>query len=145
MLGLTKKTHYDKMARWDLGRRMVDTQQTVQWSKALLVILAAIALLVAPLASARAIPCQDHAGHATVKESPQLVTLGGHSGLQHARHAVEHKACCANACGVCAVVIDTADTAGLDPTATSQHYELGDQLSSGLAFPPALDPPRFPA
>jgi hypothetical protein len=42
-------------------------------------------------------------------------------------------------------VFGTTSVAALDRTAVGPHYDQGDQIVTGLAFPPILGPPRTPS
>lgn len=120
-----------------------------RWSRAVLALLAALALLVAPLAGAQAMPCHDPAGHQHA--APPSLSSGQASGLtaDHQdrgpeRAAVDHKACCGASCAVCLVVAAREDAAVLQRPAVGKRFESSDQADSGVALQPALGPPRLP-
>jgi len=122
---------------------MAKMRQTGRRAWVLLAFLAAIALLVAPLARAQAMPCHDHANaHVAIAASPQIEATSDHNGLQGTSLAIDHQTCCANTCSFCVVVFGTASAIVLDRIAVGPHYQQGDQIVTGLAFPPILGPPR---
>ena len=118
--------------------------QTIGWMRALLAFLVAIALLVAPVASAQAMPCHDLVRHeqATVVESgqPQAAISGG--GLQGHSHAVDHALCCSSACASCVVALAAPGPTVPKRIVLPARYAQRDEIVAGLAFPPTLGPPR---
>lgn len=138
---------------------MIWLWRALRQAKLLPAVLVGVAMLLAPLANARPMPCHDHdepaahtdvahvsGMHTVVMDDAQHVVTpdhGDHSG--EPSQVVDHGKCCAVACGVHAMVIGSIAEDVLDPTFARQHFDLIDQVARGLTVPPALDPPRFQA
>lgn len=131
---------------------MIWLWRALRQAKLLPAVLVGVAMLLAPLANARPMPCHDHdepAAHrgvaqVSVMHDAQHVVASGlvdHSG--EPSQVVDHGKCCAVACGVHAMVIGSIAEDVLDPTFARQHFDHIDQVARGLTVPPALDPPRF--
>jgi len=112
--------------------------------RALLAFLVAITLLVAPVASAQAMPCHDliRQEQATVVESGQLQAAISGDGLQDHSHAVGHTLCCSSACASCVVAIAAPCPTVPKRIVLAARYAQRDEIVTGLAFPPNLGPPR---
>ncbi|MBB5753707.1 MAG: hypothetical protein J0I31_04150 [Rhizobiales bacterium] len=118
--------------------------QTIGWMRALLAFLVAIALLVAPVASAQAMPCHDLVRHeqTTVVESGQLRAVISGDGLQGHFHAVDHALCCSSVCASCVVALAAPDATVPQRIVLTARYAQRDEIVTGVAFPPTLGPPR---
>ncbi len=117
--------------------------QTIGRMRALLAFLVAIALLIAPVVSAQAMPCQDLVRHeqATVVAGGQLQAAVSGDGLQGHSHAVDHTLCCSSACASCVVAPAAPGVTVPQRIVLAARYEQRDEIVSGLAFPPTLGPP----
>ncbi|RTL91466.1 hypothetical protein EJV44_19605 [Ancylobacter aquaticus] len=113
----------------------------------MLAFLVAIALLIAPVASAQAMPCHDLVRHeqATIAESGQLQAAIGGDRLQGHSNAVDHTLCRSSACASCVVAPAAPDATVPERIALTARYAQRDEIVTGLAFPPTLGPPRTPA
>ncbi|MFG1420529.1 hypothetical protein [Roseixanthobacter liquoris] len=121
--------------------------QAVGWMRALLAFLVAVALLVAPVAGARAMPCHEPSHHhsaAAVGSGHHEAGSAAHAAKGHSR-AVDHSLCCSSACASCVVMLAAAGTSIPHRVALAPAYERRDEIGTGLAFPPTLGPPRHPA
>lgn len=104
---------------------------------ALLAILVAMALLVAPIAGAWAANCPAHDDTGAITQSQSR-----HLGVAPAHRLLDHKACCAGVCCGGIVMLETATIAFVYPRAAVQHHLTVPPAISGLVFPPTLGPPR---
>ena len=136
---------------------MIWLWRALRQAKLLPAVLVGVAMLLAPLANARPMPCHDHdepaahmgvahvsVMHTVVLDDAQHVVAsdhGDHSGGPS--QIVDYGKCCAVACGAHAMVICGIAEDAIDPTFTRQHFDPIDQVARGLTVPPALDPPRF--
>ena len=118
--------------------------QTIGRMRALLAFLVAIALLIAPVASAQAMPCHDLVRNeqATIAESWRLQAAIGGDRLQGHSLAVDHTLCCSSACASCVVAPAAPGATVPQRVVLAARYEQRDKIVSGLAFPPTLGPPR---
>ncbi|PKA43284.1 hypothetical protein CWR43_09850 [Rhizobium sullae] len=124
---------------------MVADRRKFAWMNAMLTFLVALALLLAPAATAQAMQCHERPthGHAGFEHS-SFVTKDAYVSLQGGLHTPDHKGCCAVPCGFC-TVLTNKDRAEAPLTIGSfLHFVWGDQTGSGLALPPMLGPPRLP-
>jgi hypothetical protein len=109
-------------------------------------LLVAFALFLAPVASAQAMSCHGHTPHEhLVLAHPSVLTLGDRAFLQGGLHNCDHKSCCVTPCSFSLALIcsDRADVAAI-AASSFLRFAWVDQTGSGLALPPALDPPRLP-
>lgn len=120
--------------------------------RALLAVLVALALIIAPMPVAQAAPCEGHIGqpheHENYRHQPALEHSSPTAKLQ-SQSAPEHKAadsktCCSTMCSVHLVMVSKEDIAVLENLTAHARLEWGNQAGVGVAFPPILGPPRFP-
>lgn len=119
--------------------------------RALLAMLVAMALLVAPMPVAQAAPCEGHAGQLhehgdhrhppVLKDSSPVAKLQSQSLPEH--KAADSKSCCGTMCSVHLVMVGKEDAAVLEQLTAHARLEWGNQAGAGVAFPPILGPPRF--
>lgn len=126
------------------GSGMSVRLQTIGQMRALLAFLVAIALLVAPVVSAQAMPCHDLVRHeqATMMVSGEFQAAISGDGLQGHSHAVDHTLCCSSACASCVVALAAPGTTVPQRIVLTARYAQRDEIVRGLAFPPTLGPPR---
>jgi len=124
---------------------MAADRRRFAWTNAVLTMLVALALLIAPAAGVQAMQCHEHEAHGH-SGSAQFSVLAKdvRVPLEGGLHNSDHKACCAVQCGFC-IVLASADRIEA-PAAIGSFlcFAWGDQTGSGLALPPTLGPPRLP-
>jgi len=123
---------------------MDSTRQAFQRVKALLAVLVAMALLVAPMAAVHARPClgQTSGELAISAEGPQPEAASSSDKAQGDIHTINGQACCSNTCGVSAPVADDDSAVDIVLDGAGQRFAWHHQLANGLAIPPTLGPPR---
>ncbi|SCW85560.1 hypothetical protein SAMN02927900_05692 [Rhizobium mongolense subsp. loessense] len=122
---------------------MVADRRKFAWVNAMLTILVALALLLAPAASAQAMQCHEHSGHGQ-SGFEQSSALTDDVSLQGGLHTPDHKACCAAPCGFCIVLTSMDRTEAPAAISSFLRFAWGEQTRSGVALPPTLGPPRLP-
>lgn len=124
---------------------MAADRRRFAWVNAVLTVLVALALLIAPAAGVQAMQCLEGPvhGHSGLEHS-SVLTTDAHVPLQGGLHTPDHKACCAVPCGFCVVLASMDRTEAPAGMGSFFRFAWGDQTGSGLAVPPTLGPPRFP-
>lgn len=116
------------------------------WSRAVLGLLAALALLFGPMAGAQALPCHDPVGHRRAAAVLELsFPIVDHRDQKEAGAIVDHERCCDASCAVCPAVTAREGTAILQRAPVGSRFGWSDQTGSDIVLPPKLDPPRLPA
>lgn len=120
--------------------------------RALLAVLVAMALIIAPMPVAEAAPCEGHVGQLhehgdhhhqpAFEQSSLTVIFQSQSEPEH--ETADSKKCCGTMCSVQIVLVSEAITAVLERLTANARLEWGDQAGDNVAFPPILGPPRFP-
>ncbi|MDQ0394869.1 hypothetical protein [Labrys monachus] len=109
----------------------------------MLAFVVAIALLLAPLGVAGAAPCPPRAGPcAVLSEHPAGAAAHHHDGSRDSGGMADHKACCGSACGLCCAAIAAESAVPARLATGSRRLVWHHRIVEGVAFPPALDPPR---
>lgn len=115
------------------------------WVNAVLTLLVALALLLAPAVSVQAMQCYgDTAREQPGFEHSSVLTKGSQGLLQGGLLTPDHKACCTMSCGFCLVLTCMNRAEALIAASFFLRFAWSDQSGSGMAFPPTLGPPRFP-
>ncbi|MDW5317640.1 hypothetical protein [Rhizobium sp. PL01] len=117
---------------------MFAVSQTIRrYVKELLAVLVAIMFLVAPMAEAAPVICDNG--------SPQVAhieTSMGDVAGQGDFHPAEQKGCCKNVCSLCNVILPASDPVVFHLDSGAQRYFDPQQSITGLRSSPALGPPR---
>lgn len=111
---------------------------------AVLAILVALALLLAPATGAQVMPCHDGPVHEHSDLEHASVQMDAHSATQVGLHTPDHKNYCAVPCGFCVALTSMNRTEAPIATGSLFRFAWADQTGSGLALPPTLGPPRLP-
>lgn len=113
------------------------SQTTRRCGRELLAVLVAIMFLVAPMAEAAPVLCDnDCAQVAHTETSNDDVERKGDL------HPVGHKACCNSVCSLCNVILPASNPVVFHLEAIAQQYLDPQQSITGLSSRPALGPPR---
>lgn len=116
------------------------------WSRAVLGLLAALALLFVPMAGAQAMPCHDPVGHRHAAAVLELsFPIVDHQDQKAEGAIVDHERCCNASCAVCLAVTGREGAAILQRASAGSRFGWSDQTGSDVVLPPKLDPPRLPA
>ncbi|KQS91013.1 hypothetical protein ASG42_10980 [Rhizobium sp. Leaf391] len=117
---------------------MFAVSQTIRrYAKELLTLLVAIMFLVAPMAEAAPVICDN--------SSPQVAhieTSMGDVAGQGDLHPAEQKSCCKSVCSLCNVILPASDPGVFHLDFGAQRHLDPQQSMTGLSSSPALGPPR---
>ena len=102
-----------------------------------LAVLVAIMFLVAPMAEAAPVICDND-----VPQVAHIETSKGNVALQGDLHPTEQKACCKSVCSLCNVILPASNPVVFHPDSGAQRYLDPQQSITGLSSSPALGPPR---
>jgi hypothetical protein len=112
------------------------------WTNAVLTALIAFALVFAPMAGNRSMPCHDHPAHGKlgIEHAPTLDDA--HPLIDGKVPAPAVKTCCSLLCGFhIALANERTETPAV--IGAVLRVARGDQTGSGLAPSPTLGPPRL--
>lgn len=117
---------------------MIAVSQTIRrCGRELLAVLVAIMFLVAPMAEAAPVICDNDFAQVAHTE-----TSKGDVDRKGDLHSVEHKACCKSACSLCNVILPASNPVVFHLDSGAQRYLDPQQTTTGLSSRPALGPPR---
>ena len=117
---------------------MIAVSQTIRrGGRELLAVLVAIMFLVAPMAEAAPVLCDnDFAQVAHTETSKGDVARPGDL------HPFKHKACCKSVCSLCNVILPASNPVVFHLDFGAQRYLDRQRPITGLSSRPALGPPR---
>lgn len=117
---------------------MTAANETIRRSgRELLAVLLAIMFLIAPMAEAAPVICDND-----FAQVPHTERSTGDVARQGDLHLVEQMACCKSACSLCNVIIPASNPVVFPLDSGAQRYLDPQRSFAGLASRPALGPPR---
>lgn len=117
---------------------MFAVSQTIRrYAKELLTLLVAIMFLVAPMAEAAPVRCDNN-----LPQTAHIETSMGDVAGQGDLHPAEQKACCKSVCSLCNVILPASNPVVFHLDSGAQRYLDPQPSITGLSSSPALGPPR---
>ncbi|CAN7491628.1 hypothetical protein [Pararhizobium sp. LjRoot238] len=117
---------------------MTAANETIRRSgRELLAVLVAIMFLIAPMAEAAPVICDND-----FAQVPHTETSKGDVARQGDLHPVDQKACCKSVCNLCNVILPASNPVVFLLDSGAQRYLDSQQSIAGLTSRPALGPPR---
>jgi hypothetical protein len=117
---------------------MIAVGQTIQrYARELLAVLVAIMFIVAPMAEAAPVICDNDFAQVAHTE-----TSKGNVALKGDLHSVGDMACCNSVCSLCNVILPASNPVVIHLESGPQRYLDPQQSITGLSSRPALGPPR---
>ena len=117
---------------------MIAVSQTIRrCARELLTVLVAIMFLVAPMAEAAPVICNND-----LPQAAQIETSNGSVAGQGDLHPAEQKACCKSVCSLCNVILPASNPVAFHLDFGAQRHLDPQQSMTGLSSSPTLGPPR---